>query len=229
VLLAALAAWSFLRPPANPNPSVTRFELTLPLGYELVGAGPVAISPAGDRVAYVAGRSTGADGMAGTIPGQLFIRSLDAFEAQPIAGTEGAAHPFFSPDGEWVGFYADGRLQRVAVAGGAPVTITDVPGYFDGGSWGEDDTIVFGSRGMQKVPARGGTPETIVSMDDAGVALTWPQILSGGKHVLFTAFGGGEQLEDRVRIGVLSLETGEWKIVLPGATGARFVESGHLL
>jgi len=214
VVLAGVAAWSFLQPSPKAEPSITRVEMSLPYDQELGGF--VAISPEGDRVAYVA--------RAGDGTRRLYLRSLDEFDTRAVAGTEGATDVFFSPDGEWVGFFAEGKLQRVAVGGGAPVPIADVPRGAYGASWGTEDVIVFArfQLGLYRVPARGGQPELLLASDPAtlGYFLAYPQILPDAQHALFTSAKG---------IGVVSLETGEWDIVLQSAQRAVFVESGHLI
>ena len=155
---------------------------------------------------------------------QLFLRALDQLEATPLPGTEGGHTPFFSPDAEWVGFFAkDGTLQKVSVAGGAPVVICDPEaGNNPGASWGLDDTIIFSPRiwdeGLWRVSAAGGTPTRV------GPG-RWPQILPGGKHVLVTARSEDESLQPVV----MSLETGESRPLGRGRAGARYVPSGHLV
>jgi Tol biopolymer transport system component len=201
----------------HPENTVAGVEIGLPAGQEFVDG--IAISPAGDQVAYVAKENDG--------PTQLYLRSLDTFEARAVTGSAGATFPFFSPDGEWVGFASGGQIHRVAVAGGAPVPITEAP-LFRGGSWGPDDTIVFAlfGVGLLRVPALGGTPETLVVADDStiGYAPTSPQFMPDGENVLFTSWKN-----NRAQIAVVSIATGVWKIVFPDGPGAHFIESGHLL
>jgi serine/threonine protein kinase/Tol biopolymer transport system component len=161
-----------------PNPTVTRTTILLPADLELdldFRAYPLALSPDGARLAYVlddGGRK------------QLYVRKLSDLEATPIPGTLGAMQPFFSPDGEWVAFFARGLLQKVAVRGGAPLSICKVSGIAMGGSWGLDDTIVFATldAGLFKVAAVGGTPQRLSGSDRS----SWPEILPDGKTVLFT-------------------------------------------
>jgi eukaryotic-like serine/threonine-protein kinase len=143
VLLLAFAAILF-RQRSSKTPStasVMRTSIVLPAGQRLTADNadyPLAVSPDGSRIAYVA------DEEAGT---QLYVRELSDLEPKAIAGTLGARHPFFSPDGHWVGFFAEGALQRVSVAGGAPLRICNISALSMGGSWGPDNTIVFASRG----------------------------------------------------------------------------------
>ena len=90
---------------------------------------------------------------------QLYLRRLDELDAKELPGTVGARQPFFSPDGQWIGFFADNALQKIAVAGGLPIRIVEVPGISLGASWGADDTIVFSvyKSGLIRIPASGGT------------------------------------------------------------------------
>ena len=156
VLVLSLVMRDRLTRTSGAPASVTRTTLTLPAGQELdtaSGAAPIAISPDGERVAYVARR----DGRA-----QLYVRELDAFEPTLITGTDGAMYPFFSPDGMWVAFFADGKLKRVSIGGGAPLPICDASDVSPGGTWSPDGTIVFDpgdtAAGLTRVPATGGAP-----------------------------------------------------------------------
>ncbi len=222
----AVAIWSFMLPtPPAPRP-ISRSVLGVPPDQQLV-LGPlssIALSPDGTRLVYAAqeGEAT-----------RLYLRALDQFEARPVPGTEGATSPFFSPDGEWVGFFAAGtagELQKVSVAGGAPQTISDVPAVNAGASWGPDDTIVFATAftttGLFRVSADGGTPEALTTPDvEAGeTEHLWPHVLPDGKSVLFTV---------RTTVGmgtaVLSLDTRDWHTVLPGIGAARYLPTGHVV
>ena len=136
VLVTAFLAWQ-LAPRAPGSVILTRTTIELAGNQRLDFRGasdPLAISPDGERLVYAAS-------VEGRL--QLYVRDLDAFDARPIAGTDGALYPFFSPDGEEVAFLADGILQRVPVAGGAAVPIGDEPTIGRAGTWGPDDTIVF--------------------------------------------------------------------------------------
>jgi Tol biopolymer transport system component len=226
-LLAAAATWSVLRSrPAESRP-VTRVAVPIPVGDSFVtdNYSTVAISPDGRRVVYVGRRSD---------KRQLFLRSLDAAEAAPIAGTEGAYSPFFSPDGQWVGFWADDKIKKVALSGGAPVTVCDcgVSDRLLGATWGPDDTVVFPQKwagGLFRVSAAGGAPQPVtkVTMKEQDRGHIWPEFLPDGKSVLFTVFTGGS-LEDYA-IAVVSLATGERKILVKGGTFGRYAASGHIL
>ena len=232
LIVGGLAVWILTRPaPAPPSP-VTRMSIVLPPTQQqtsLLRRG-VAISPTGTHVVYAANR-------------QLYLRALDELEAQPLPGTEGSepSSLFFSPDGEWIGFYSgrDGALQKVALAGGAAVTLAEVSGI-NGASWGADDTIVFGQlgrgigRGILRVAGAGGTPEVLVSDDETAFRYVLPQMLPGGEVVLYTrttpsgAVGSSGEW-DAAQIVVEQVATGERTVVIEGGYDARYLPTGHLV
>jgi Tol biopolymer transport system component len=136
----------------------------------------LAVSPDGKQFAYSTNEG-------------LFLRSVGELDARLIAGTanEKAAFPFFSPDGKWIGYGSGGQLKRIAIGGGAPVALCDTKAVIAGGSWGEDNTIVYAvlPGGIMRVSANGGTPESLFKAK-SGVYFSLPQILPDGKSVLFT-------------------------------------------
>ena len=155
---------------------------------------------------------------------------MDELEARVIPGTEGdLTNPFFSPDGQWVGFYRDNQLQKIAISGGAPITLGDASNPF-GASWGADDTILFGQpEGIMRVSANGGTPELVVEARE-GEQVHGPQLLPGGEWVLFTlTTATGPTRWDQAQIVVESLESSERKVVILGGSDARYVPTGHLV
>ncbi len=157
---------------------------------------------------------------------------MDQLEAKPIRGTESdSRYPFFSPDGQWIGFWdTTGQLKKVSVGGGPPVALCQADGS-PVASWGPDDTIVFaqGQKGVWKVSASGGTPEILVTMDsNKGEMAHRPQILPGGQALLFTLRTGGMSW-DEAQIVVQSLETGERKVLINGGRDARYAPTGHLV
>src|SRR6266567_8735714 len=116
----------------------------------------LAISPDGTHLVYAGVRG-------GT--SQLYLRPLDQMEGRPMAGAEGGQFPFFSPDSQWVGFFADGKLKKAPISGGPPVVLCDASAG-RGGSWGEDSTIVFAQEprgGLDRVSAAGGTPRVLTT------------------------------------------------------------------
>jgi Tol biopolymer transport system component len=190
-----------------------------------ITAGPAAIlSPDGTRLAIVA---AGSDRKR-----RIYVRSLDQSQATALPGTENARDPFFSPDGLWIGFFADDKLKKISVQGGAAVTLCDVVDD-RGGSWGEDGTIVFtkdpGSA-LSKVSSAGGTPQPLTALDKQAVEATqrWPQVLPGSKAVLFTSDTHGNYYED-ADIVVYSMASGRRKTVQGGGSHARYLPSGNVV
>jgi len=157
---------------------------------------------------------------------------MDSPDARAIPGTEGTfCTPVFSPNGQWLAFFSDGRLKKVSLQGGSPTTLANVGGVH-GLSWGPDDTIVFSDPflgGLQRVSAAGGTPEFITTVD-AGKGETghkWPAHLPGGKSLLFAVLKGGRP--DDAEIVVQQLATGERKVLVEGGTYPKYVPTGHLV
>jgi serine/threonine protein kinase len=233
VLLVAFAAILFKQSTgkAPSAASVMRTSIVLPAGQRLTSDNadyPLAVAPDGSRIAYVAEEEAGT---------QLYVRELSELEPKAIAGTSGARHPFFSPDGRWVGFFAEGALQRVSVAGGAPLRICNISGLSMGGSWGADNTIVFGSRGtgLYKVSVAGGVPQALAGSDNG----TWPEILPDNKTVLFsTGFtlatiplnGGNARILARTNDSFSDSSSGSPAVLGGGyVLQARFVSSGYLV
>jgi Tol biopolymer transport system component len=136
--------------------------------------------------------------------------------------------PFFSPDGRWIGYFRGGKLWKLSLAGGAPMTICDVPQMVAGASWGSDDSIVFASAGsgLMKVQASGGSPEPLTTLQQGEQQHFWPQFLPGGEAVLFSA-----NTPSGFRPAIASLETGEHHVLEELGAGrvARYVSSGHIV
>lgn len=185
--------------------------------------GALAIAPDGSRIVFAA--------MTGGRP-QLFLRALDRFDAVAIPGTEGAAHPFFSPDGETIGFQSGRRLQTLALAGGPPITLCEVADL-RGASWGAGGDIVFSpspTSGLWRVPASGGaaTPLTAVDFDAGERTHRWPHLLPGGRGVLFTIGHAGAESFDEASLAIADLATGAHRVLMRHATDGR-VAAGRLL
>jgi Tol biopolymer transport system component len=176
VLLGVLAARLWMSPaPSTPGPVM---RLTVPIppsqGMDAGDTFPV-ISRDGSQIAYVADQ-------------QLYLRRLSEERARSLEGTEDAGAPFFSPDGQWIGFFRNHRLEKVSVDGGPPVTVAEV-NFPLGASWGFDDTIVLSDGGsLYRVPASGGTPELLVKAAEGELA-TYPQLLPDGSAVLYAEVG----------------------------------------
>src|SRR5436853_1419912 len=180
---AAVAAW--LLKPAPPK-AVTRFAMSLPPGHRLFTNRPeLAISPDGTRLVYAAGQAVGSL--------QLYLRAMDGLEARAIPGTEQAAGPFFSPDGQWIGFSAGGKLKKVSLSGGLPVSLADVgpAGGAFGASWGSQGIIAFTARAnspIQQVSDAGGTLQPLTHLVEGGHGL--PELLPDGNGLLYDILTG---------------------------------------
>ena len=224
LLTTIVFAIGFMRRAPKPPP-VMRLSTDAGVDGRLyTGFGASAIlSPDGTRLALVAG---GADQKR-----HISVRSLDALQATTLSGTENARNPFFSPNGEWLGFFADGKLKKISLQGGAAVVLCDAPDD-RGGSWGEDGAIVFTpnqTRGLSKVSSAGGMPEPLATLDTQVGEGThrWPQMLPGGKAVLFTSNARTNNYEDS-EIVVYSMASRQRKTVLREGFYARYLPSGQI-
>jgi len=164
-----------------------------------------------------------------TVSGQskLFVRSLTALTARPMEGTEGASDPFFSPDGKWVAYFANGLLRKAPIAGGAAETVCEATNP-RGGVWSDDGTIIFTpgtDNALYQVSANGGTPKPVSTLDGSARERShrWPDALPGGKSVLFSiAYDVGNPLEN-ANVGLLDLATGKYRILIKGAAFPRYI------
>ncbi|HXZ20301.1 MAG TPA: protein kinase, partial [Candidatus Acidoferrales bacterium] len=191
--------------------------------YTELGSSEV-FSPDGTRIVYVVNAADGKQ--------QLYVRELGQLQAVALGDTNSARDPFFSPDGEWIGFFASGKMKKVSVHGGAAVTLCDAANS-RGGSWSEDGTIVFAAsnrEGLSRISAAGGTAEGLTKLDVSAneVSHRWPQVLPGGKAVLFTAATNFNTFEDST-LQVQVLSSGAKKTVYRGAMYGRYLPSGHLV
>jgi serine/threonine-protein kinase len=227
-VVAGLIGWRVWRQPPAP-PRVARFSISLPPNEVVLS---VAISPDGKRVAF-AGYSGGYGG-----PGtrsQVYLREIAGLEVKPIPGTTMGSGPFFSPDGQWLGFRHVQSLatKKVALSGGAPVTIGPVDMFF-GSHWEGDDTILLTTEypgAIRRLPAAGGTPQPVTELDPKKEDFFhyWPQLLPGGKAVLFSSSRSGIESYDDARIEVQALATGERRVLVDGGSSARYSPTGHLI
>jgi serine/threonine-protein kinase len=163
---------------------------------------------------------------------RLFVRSLDRGEAAPLAGTEGASTPFFSPDGAWIGFLVENTIRKIPAAGGPAAVVGGLPGSRHWGeSWAEDGTIFAAAEsGILRVPAAGGTPAPVTTPDASkGERHLLPQPLPGGNFLLYTSVESEEW--NTSRIVLRAIDGGEPRVLVPGADG-RYVatgDAGHLV
>lgn len=220
----ALLSRAFLRPPVISELPTARFVVPLSAGMRFaeIDFPLLALSSDGSLLAYVATRGDRT---------QLFVRPMNGFEATPVAGSADAVSPFFSPDNEWIAFFADGKLKKAPVAGGAPVIICDAEAGF-GGSWGADGTIVFApapGSPLWSVPAAGGTPSRLTRLDAERGEFShrWPDILPAGRGVLFTVGTVGNW--DDAEIVAQALDGRRPPVLIKGGTHPHYVATGHIL
>jgi Tol biopolymer transport system component len=223
LLLAAiigLAIWNLK--PVPPRP-VSRFVIALPPGQRLAGLDQpaVALSSDGTRLAYVAIQGS---------TQQVYLRAMDSQEVRPIPGTEGATNPFFSPDGQWLGFFAGQKLKKVSLNGGAALSLGDAV-QPRGASWGGQGMIAFAPVGVsvvRQLPEAGGAPQPLTRLEKGEGAHRWPEYLPEGMSVLFSAgVSAGNWISARVT--VQSVGTGERRDLIQGGTQPRYSPSGHLI
>jgi Tol biopolymer transport system component len=221
-LLLAILLAVLLAPGRAGRPSAEtrlRFTISPPAGAAFEGM--LALSPDGRTLAFVAATADGKD--------LLFFRPLDSLEARVLSGTEGAAYPFWSPDGKSLAFFAEEKLKRIDVSGGTPQTLCDAPGA-RGGSWGSSGEIVFAAETgaqMKVVSAGGGEPRLLAHLQSRrGESYRWPSFLPDGRHFLYFALS-----EDAARSGVYwgLLDSKETALLAVADSGALYTPRGYLL
>jgi serine/threonine-protein kinase len=222
LMLAVVAVWQYthFRPPGAP---VVRMRIEPASGTVFDTRAPaLALSPDGRLLAWSACDSRC----------RLYMRALDQLDPQGLAGTDGGSAPFFSYDGRWIGFFASGKLQKVAVAGGMPVVITDAAQPF-GAVWLPDRHIVFAASergGLMRVSESGGTvePLTVPTADAGEVRHSWPALAPGERALLFTIATSPHD-EAAPRIGLLSInQRSAWQTIVENAEIARAVSSDYI-
>jgi serine/threonine-protein kinase len=224
-LVGAVVLWAPWR--SEPSRRVSRLRAHVGADVSLLdGQGSNAIlSPDGAMLAFVATK-TANDGA------QIYVRRLEQLQATALAGTEGAANPFFAPDGQSIAFFAGGKLKKVSVNGGAAVTLCDAPSS-RGGWWGDGGTIVFepqSSAGinLQRVSSAGGTPASLIPLAAGEVSQRWPQLLPGERAVLFSTTTSTTAGFEGGSIVVQRLPDGPRTIIQRDAYYGRYLRSGHL-
>ena len=216
-LMTALGTWAMMRktPPAPPLPA--RFAITLPPAATQFLGNDLALSPDGRYLAYQS-------------RGRLMLRALDQLDAVPLSSVTAGRAPFFSPDSRWIGFFDGGDLKKVAISGEPVITLARELGSAEGGTWGDDGTIVVssidGNIGLRRVPANGGEAAALTKPAATQNPHWAPSMLPGGRGVLFTIWASSP--EDR-QLTVLDLKSGQQKTLLRGAVGAEYLETGHLV
>ena len=222
-----LVVWRLTPAPASAPQTVARFAIPASASVAPGGAGTgrhaLAMSPDGTRLVYWA-------------DDQLLVRRLDSLdEAVPIRGTEGSREPFFSPDGQWIGFHREGEfnrvgeIRRVSVSGGAPVLVTAARNPW-GVTWDADGMIRYGqgADGIWQVSAGGGMPSQLIALEK-GEQAHGPQLLPGGEWVLFTFRPATIDSWDQAQIVAQSLRTRERVVLIERGRDARYLPTGHLV
>jgi serine/threonine-protein kinase len=222
LVIAVLGVWRARRPDQSSTARTIRTSLPLPTGSTIDHDGGLAISPEGDALAFVASSPQGSR--------LLHVRRLIDWESRSVPGSERAMNPFFSPDGQWIAFgqeVGDG-LKKVPVSGGPPQLVCPTEGYFYGGVWGRDGTIIFATwpdAALWRVSADGGTPELLTkSTGGGGTYYARPERLPNSQAVLFTVWRQGQT-------SVVAFVPGERELrtIIDSAGYARYVPTGHLL
>jgi Tol biopolymer transport system component len=229
-LVAAAAAW-LLKPEPVVKNVVSRFSYPLPGDqiFTRVGRHGIAISPDGTKIAYVANQ-------------QIYLRSLDQLDAQPVRGT--SEDPFeivFSPDGQSIAYFVPSGtgagstvLKKIGITGGAPVPLVKTTSAPYGVSW-RAGTIAFGQRqpgiitAIQTIPDSGGTPQIIFSVDEKKETVRQPQLLDDGAHLLVSVQPQGAQSQDDSDIVLVTIASGERRVLVHGGTDGHLLSSGHLV
>ena len=241
LVLALGLGWSLLRP--EPPLPVTHLRMAVQPAPFLGGATVIPgaasgqtltrtamdVSPDGRRLVF-SGRvqETREDPYPSS---QLYVREFDQIQAVVLPGTEGAVGPFFSPDGQSVGFWSEGALKKVSLAGGLPVILTETDPPF-GASWGAANNVVYSPGpfgGLMQVSADGGAPGSVTTLEGGEFSHRLPQFLPGGQAVLFTIRQRWVGSWQDAQIAVQSLATGERTILIENGADARYVPTGHLL
>jgi serine/threonine-protein kinase len=234
-VLAGVAGWGWWHSVQPTERPLVRLDVDLGAdvslpSYENDPLNAVVVSPDGMRLVYLASSSGGRP--------RLFTRRLDQLKATELPGTEGAVGPCFFPDGQWIGFFAGGKFNKISVDGGAVVPLVDVPGFPGGATWQEDGNIILagareagaGAGGLSRVPSGGGAP-TKVTEANGDLGHVMPQTLPGAKAISFVAYS--TLSPDKARIDVITLADGHRKTVVPVGTSARYLptasRSGHLV
>jgi Tol biopolymer transport system component/predicted Ser/Thr protein kinase len=227
-IMVGFTIW--LLKPTAPK-AVTRFVMSLPPGQRLDTLRPaIAISPDGTRLVYAASSI-------GNQP-QLYVRAMNSFEVRPIPGTEDGRYPFFSPDGQWVGFSAGMKLKKILLSGGAPVTLADVElAGAAGATWGSQGVIAFapttvGRGPILQIPDSGGNPQPLTRSENKETGDVLPLLLPGGKALLFVHSSGPLTITTgNATVAVKSLAAGERRDLLQvqGVTTPSYAPTGHLV
>ena len=223
VLLLGILGFLHSRIPHPPTkqPSISLDVELWPDGQfaNVVGT-QLALSPDGSAIVFTARAPAGGS--------ELYLRRLDGSDNVRLPGTEGARGPFFSPDSEWVAFWATGKLKKAPLRGGAPITLCDAPDLL-GGTWADDGNIIAAlttEAKLWRIPASGGQPSAILDATPQVQRLMWPHVLPGSRAVLFSSVG---LTPDSGTIDVLSLADGSRRTLVRNGVFGRYISSGHIV
>ncbi len=243
-VIAGVVSWNTMQSDPQPSERLKRVSVNLSLDSPIqieTWRPAVAISPDGGRLVYVAPHSGKT---------QLYLRELDRAYAEPIVGTEEGYGPFFSPDGQWLGFFVDFQMKKVALPGRQPTVVTSVSPVTRDATWGPENTIIFTGNTNGGLSVVSANDKESVQQDLSGESwnswtlfdvekLTdvdrgkgefshrWSEFLPGGRAVLFTIDTGGGF--DNANVAVLSLDTGQYDVLIRGGTNARYAQTGHIV
>lgn len=231
VLTAAIVALA-LRGGSAPSALLTRSALMPPPNREFEATSPFAVSADGRKVAFVIETERGDSSMRGAGSGGLWVRDLADAEPHALAGTEGAAYPFWSPDGRWIGFFANAKLNKIDVRGGPVIPLCDAQNG-RGGSWNQEGIILFQrdwNEGLMKVFAGGGVAEAVTELrsDRFDIAHRWPQFLASGRDFLFYLVSTNSASSEHSGVYLGSLDSDEQRLLFRSESRALYAQ-GYLL
>jgi Tol biopolymer transport system component len=223
-VVAIALAVMLLRGPEETAAPPVRFRMPPPDDaiFRTTGdeAAPVAVSPDGGMLVFGTFESSGAN--------RLWVRALDDLEARPLPGTEGGIRPFWSPDGRFIGFFTEGKLKKIEIAGGPALPLTDVTEP-RGGTWNRDGIIVYApgaAGGLLRISADGGTAEPLTELTEEEGSHRYPHFLPDGRHIVYLALtakgASGTGLESNNKVYAVSLDGDAPRMLLQGAANAEF-------
>ena len=216
VLLAATLVFAYWSRKQPTSPHAVRLGLVTP--PEASGPNRITISPDGQRVVFIANSAEGKR--------LLWVRSLDSLTAQPLAGTDGAISPFWSPDSRLIGYFASGKLLKVDASGGRPQTLCNAE-QNRGGAWSANGTILFaGTEGLYRVSSQGGAASLATKVGPKEEAHRWPQFLPDGQHFVFLADAATAE-DHHIRLG--SLDSQETQILFDAISRIVYAPPGYFL